>query len=204
MGQDLRELLQNDRGLPVNRLSQNHEDTFFSKLEKELPVTTKKISTIPYRKWLGIASGFIVIFCVGLSYFISTGNEVGSDFMPSLGDVQNAKVILPKETSSLAAISPEYEKAEQYFLKNIKVGLSKITIDNRNQELVQSFMRRLKQLNDEYKRLNIELMELGPNPQSIQAMMENLTLRVSLLNRLNSKLRELDSIENENYIDLQA
>ncbi|UZO79295.1 hypothetical protein NBT05_09960 [Aquimarina sp. ERC-38] len=204
MGQDLRELLKKDRGLPINQLSDNHELNFLSKLEQELPVQEKNTKRFWNTNWIRITAGLIMVLSISLSYLFMGNSNNKADFIPGVSDVQNAKVILPKQTSSLASISPEYEKAEQYFLKNIKLGISEITIDSNNQELVQSFMRRLKELDEEYQSLNIELMELGPNPQSIEAMMENLTLRLSLLNRLNSKLKELDTLENENYIDLQA
>jgi len=47
-------------------------------------------------------------------------------------------------------------------------------------------------------------MEVGPNQQSVEAMIENLKLRLSLLNRLNDKLKELEKIANESYYEIQA
>ena len=145
MGQDLRELLRNDRGLPMNHLSERHEDVFLSKLEEKLPSGINHNIYKINRKWLGIASGLLILVSVSLSFLFTQENSRETDFMPAFSDVQNAKIILPKETSSLAAISPEYEKAEQYFLKNIKVGLSKITIDSKNQEYFRVYLQYAKE-----------------------------------------------------------
>lgn len=46
---------------------------------------------------------------------------------------------------------------------------------------MDSYMERLAELNKEYHRLNEELNELGPNDQTINALIKNLQLRLQLL-----------------------
>jgi len=118
--------------------------------------------------------------------------------------VKNASIKINKQTSTLAEISPEYEEVENTILTSIKFQLSNITIDDTNRELVESFKMRLANLDKEYQRLNRELIEVGPNVQSVEAMMENLKIRLSLLSRLKDKLKELERIEKENYNEIQA
>ena len=63
--------------------------------------------------------------------------------------------------------------------------------------MVDDYMRRLSELNEEYKKLNIELNEIGPNDQTINALIKNLQLRLQLLQKLKEKLNQLKSSENE-------
>ncbi len=203
MGQDIRELLKQDTRIPAERLAEGHENRFMARLEEELPRKARKFNY----GWLKIAASIVVVLSVSLFTFNELGNKnikgtevVGID----TPDVKNSTVILTKQASPLAEMFPEYGEAENYLLTGIKFQLSQITVDDSNRELVESFMKRLGNLNKEYQDLNKELIEVGPNVQSAEAMIENLTLRLSLLNRLKDKLKELEKIENENYIDIQA
>lgn len=203
MAQDIRELLKQDKRIPAKQIKKGHQQRFMSRLENELP---KKIRRFDY-KWLNIAASIVVIFSVSLLTYNQLGSSdiEGSDIVDSNSSpVKNSSVILAKQSSPLAEISPEYQKVENSILTSIKFQLSQITIDDTNRELVESFMTRLDNLDKEYQKLNKELIEVGPNVQSVEAMMENLTIRLSLLNRLKDKLKELERIENENYNEVQA
>ncbi|SEL81164.1 hypothetical protein SAMN04487910_3328 [Aquimarina amphilecti] len=203
MGQDIRELLKKDNRIPSELLSEGHQNRFMARLEEELPKKARKFNY----GWLRIAASVVVILSVSMFAFNEFGNNGGSNTQivdANTPDVKNATVVLSKQTSSLAEMFPEYEKTENYLLTGIKFQLSQINVDDSNRELVESFMKRLENLNREYQDLNKELIEIGPNEQSAEAMIENLTLRLSLLKRLKDKLKELEKIENENYIDIQA
>ncbi len=60
-------------------------------------------------------------------------------------------------------------------------------------------MERLTELNVEYKKLNEELNQVGPNDQTISALIKNLQLRLQLLQKLKEKLNEVQSSKNEQY-----
>jgi hypothetical protein len=203
MAQDIRELLKQDKQIPAGQIRKGHQQRFMSRLEKELPKKTKRVEY----KWLNIAASIVVIFSVSLLTYNQFGsNEIKEvDIVDSnTTPVKNSSVILAKQSSPLAEISPEYQEVENSILTSIKFQLSQITIDDTNRELVESFMTRLDNLDNEYQRLSKELIEVGPNVQSVEAMMENLTIRLSLLNRLKDTLKELERIENENYNEVQA
>jgi hypothetical protein len=63
--------------------------------------------------------------------------------------------------------------------------------------MVDSFIERLAELNEAYGKLNIELNSIGPNDQTITALIKNLQLRLQLLQKLKIKLNELKLAENE-------
>ena len=58
-------------------------------------------------------------------------------------------------------------------------------------------MEKLSLLNDEQKVLQEELNEIGPNEQTITAMIDNLQFRLKLLYQLKEKLNELKKSEND-------
>mgnify|MGYP000968125522 CR=1 FL=1 len=62
-----------------------------------------------------------------------------------------------------------------------------------NKELFDSYIVRLEELNNEYKRLSIELTESGPNELTVSALIDNLKLRLNLLYRLKEQLNELNT-----------
>ena len=47
--------------------------------------------------------------------------------------------------------------------------------------------------------MNLELNQLGPNDQTISALIKNLQLRLQLLQKLKEKLNEVQSSKNEQY-----
>ena len=76
---------------------------------------------------------------------------------------------------------------------SINLELSQLEISDKNKTLIDSYMERLEELNMEYKKLNTELNEIGPNDQTITALIKNLQLRLQLLHKLRDKLKELQS-----------
>ncbi|MGB5652465.1 MAG: hypothetical protein WBM56_01395, partial [Robiginitalea sp.] len=59
------------------------------------------------------------------------------------------------------------------------------------------FILRLGELNTEYRQLSEELNRIGPNEQTIGAMIKNLQYRLQLMLKLKEKLIELKSSKNE-------
>ncbi len=202
MGQDIRELLKQDNKLPSSYIRKGHESRFMERLEKELPKKKKKVAI----NWLHIAASIVVVLSVSVLTFNQFDKEgaYGKELVDgTVLNSKNATVVLPKQKSPLAAMHPDYGEAETYYLTTLKVNLSQITVDDTNRELVESFMKRLQNLDKEYQDLNQELIEV-PNMQSVEAMIENLQFRLQLMKRLKSKLKELETIQNENYTDIQA
>jgi hypothetical protein len=80
--------------------------------------------------------------------------------------------------------------------------LAKLDVNDSNKALVDSFMKQLSGLDQEYKKLNAEINETGLTESSVEALISNLQLRLELLNKLKNKIKDINQSkiqENENY-----
>ncbi|QKX05922.1 hypothetical protein HN014_13740 [Aquimarina sp. TRL1] len=205
MAQDIRELLKQDTHVSSERIRKGHQDRFLARLNEQLPIENPKKST--KYTWLKVAASVAIIVSISLTAFNQFGSSQNTnDGVVGLDKdkIKDATVLVEKQSSVLADYSPQYKETENAFLTNVKYRLSKIEVTDDNRELVESFMVRLKDLHEEYQRLNKELMEEGPSMQSIQAMKDNLEMRITLLNRLENKLKEQEDIENDNYNEIHV
>ena len=191
MKQDLRKLFEEEALENKPSMKTGHEARFLDKLDKALPQQQKSSFV-----WLKIAAAVIVFLglgALGYTYFNATHTEQ----VPQT--IVEAEV---EETTgiSLGDLSPELEKVENYYVTNINLELSKLEVSPDNKVLVASYMERLADLNTEYERLNTELNTIGPNDQTITALINNLQLRLQLFYKLKEKLNELKSSKNEQKI----
>lgn len=193
MARDLRKLFEKERKEKSFKMKEGHEDRFFAKLEEELPTNPPKKKV--FSLWMQIAASVVVVLGLSFYYFNSDGGTVDPDEKITVVDRDNPS----KEAQgiSLGDLSPDLKKIETYYTTNINLQLSELADDPGNKELVDSYMDRLAELNKEYQRLNQELNELGPNDQTISALINNLQLRLQLLQKLKSKLNQLKSSKNE-------
>jgi len=193
MARDLRELFEKERKEKRFKMKEGHEDRFFAQLEEELPNNPPKKKVISL--WMQIAASVVVAVGLSFYYFNNNGGTVDPEEKITVVDRDNPS----KEAQgiSLGDLSPDLKKIETYYTTNINIQLSELAEDPGNKELVDSYMDRLAELNKEYQRLNQELNELGPNDQTINALINNLQLRLQLLQKLKSKLNQLKSSKNE-------
>ncbi len=181
MARDLRDLFQEDTKNQKANMSHGHEARFLQKLERELP---KKKEHSKF-KLLNIAASVVVL--LGLAYgafqIFPTGESIENN-----GKKPNEV----SELKTLGDLSPDLKKVEDYYLASINLELSKVQLTPENKELVDGYMARLKELNDEYKRLTIELNENGLNEETLDAHINNLKLRLNLVTRLKTKIKEFN------------
>ncbi len=189
MGQDLRDLFNEERKQKFS-LKEGHEARFLEKLDDVLPI--KKKSSI--HLWY-VAASVIVLVGIGIFGYLQSKKDDG--IPTTIVDKGNLE---ENSDFSFGDLSPDLKKVENYYVANINLELSKLEISDENKGLVDSFMDRLSELNLEYKELNKELIELGPNDQTINALIENLQLRLQLLQKLKKKLNQLKSSKNEQII----
>ena len=187
MAQDLRELFKEEKA-KKHPMKDGHEERFLELLDKELPVQRK--STFYFIK---IAASVLVLFSLGIYTYIN----FKSDTLQQPAVVENETENTKAQGYSLGDLSPELKKIENYYVANINLELSRLEVSNENKAMVDDYMRRLSELDEEYKGLNIELNEIGPNDQTITALIKNLQLRLQLLQKLKEKLNQLKSSENE-------
>ncbi len=90
-------------------------------------------------------------------------------------------------------MSPDLKKVEDYYLASINLELSKVQLTPENKELFDGYVERLKELNDEYDTLILELNDNGLNEDTLDALIDNLKFRLNLVMRLKEKLQEFNN-----------
>lgn len=180
MARDIRDLFKN-RDMHQDVMPHNHQERFLEKLDKALPISKQR--NYP---WLRVAASLLVL--VGLMFF--GYNYLNSPPVESHDIVSEGKPIIIK---TLGDVSPGLKKVEDYYLASINLELSKMTYTPENKDLFDGYIKQLEGLDEEYQRLSIELTELGPNELTVNALIDNLKLRLNLLYRLRSQLQYLNS-----------
>lgn len=186
MAQDLRNLFEKDKSAQRAKMSQGHEARFLEKLDKELPVE-KKSSGFSF---LNIAASVVVL--LGLSFG-------AYKYFKAPPIIEPEKEVVGTDLKTLGDVSPDLKKVEDYYLASINLELSKVELTPQNKELFDGYVLRLQELNKEYDKLLEELNENGPNSVTLDALIENLKLRLNLVMRLKDKLEEFndDAFEQE-------
>lgn len=193
MAQDIRKLFENEQKLSNDKMPEGHEARFLQKLDEALPVQPKR----NLFTFLNIAAS--VVLLIGLSF--GAIQFIGSD-----SDQPNNTEQVGTETTSespLGKLSPQLKKVEDYYLANINLELSKMKVTPDNKELFDGYLERLEELNKEYNVLADELTQSGPTEYTVNALIDNLKLRLNLLYRLKEKLNELNN-ENKQLEQNQA
>ena len=195
MGQDLREMLKNDQESDL-KLSEGHEARFAKKLKASFSENTSEKKTDAFF-WMKIAAMIVVFLGVGYMSYKAFSEEE----QIVIADTET------EETSeapqfTLGDLSPDLKKVEEFYLKGIDVQLSSLEVNDDNKELIEGYMKRLEALNKEYQLLSKELNEVGPTEETINALIDNLKLRLELLFKLKNKLKELKNIENEKFNEM--
>ena len=169
-------------------MKEGHEERFMELLDESMPVRRKRF--IP--NW-SIAASIVLLLGLGI-YFISTSREANpiQTTIVEKGDSEETESGI-----SLGDLSPDLKNLENYYVANINLEISQLQVSPENKALVDSFMGRLSELNTEYESLNKELNDIGPNDQTIAALIRNLQLRLELLYKLKDKLNEFKSSKNE-------
>lgn len=189
MAQDLRELFKKQREAKKFQMKPGHEERFSALLDEELPIAKKPGLSL----WKIAAS---VLILIGVGWFaIQQLRPPADPIKTTVVDKENLNE--ENQGISLGDLSPDLKKVENYYVANINFELSKLEISEENKAMVDGFMDRLQELNLEYKRLNTELNQIGPNDQTIAALIKNLQLRLELLHKLKEKLNTLKSSKNE-------
>lgn len=200
MGQDIRKMMKEHRPKDTPKLSEGHEARFEALLASSFPEGKKNNNATFF--WLKIAA--VGILLISLGYFgmkqLSSKNEMIDTTIVDANKTPKAN----PEQFTLGDISPDLKKVEDFYLTGINVQLASLKIDDENKELMDGYMVRINELDTEYALLNDEMNKVGPSEETVSALIDNLKLRLELLFKLKSKLKELKKIENETYISIQS
>jgi len=200
MGQDIRDMMKGSEPKGA-QLSKGHEIHFEEKLKQNFSTgllqdehgEEKNKKTLFF--WLKIAAAIIVF--LGVGYFAFEQWNGGGATQPILAKDTVEETTTPQIT--LGDLSPDLQRVEEFYTTVINVQLSSLQNDSENKELIDGYMKRLEELDKEYKKLINELNEVGPTEATITALIDNLKLRLELLFKLKNKLKELKQLENEQF-----
>ena len=185
MSQDLRKLFDKEREYKY-RMKEGHEERFREMLDESMPVRKSRF----FRNW-SIAASVVILLGLGIYFVTTTDNSPVQTTVVDKGETEGEDAGI-----SLGDLSPDLKKLENYYVANINLAISELQVSPENKVLVDSYMGRLAELNTEYENLNKELNEIGPNDQTIAALIRNLQLRLDLLYKLKDKLNEFKSSKN--------
>lgn len=195
MAQDIRDMLK-DFEPKEPKLSKGHETRFEDKLEKAFSEEQPKNSTF---FWLKIAATIVVFLTVGYfgyQYF-QKDTKIGNEIVTNTIEDE-------APTITIGDLSPDLKKVEDFYVTGINQQLASLSRTPENEELINGYLTRLEELDNAYKLLNNELNEVGPSEATITALIDNLQLRLELLFKLKNKLKELKSLENETFSNMEA
>ncbi len=195
MAQDLRELFEKERKKQSFQMKEGHAERFLSKLDEKMP----KDSASKKSYWLQIAASIIVVLGVS-TYF--TFNTSSDEQGKTTKVVESVTTVNDSENISLGDLSPDLQKLETYYLANINLELASLEISDKNKDLVAGYMEQLSGLSEEYNLLIKELNDIGPNDQTIEALIKNFQLQLALIQKLKTKLNQLKSSENEQQTNI--
>lgn len=187
MSKDIREMFKNSK-LAENQVEmpKGHEERFLKRLEAG---QSKQTNNFNSWMWLKIAATVILFLAVG--YFTVTKLDTDSN----VNNNQEEQVVENSadntDLKTLGDISPDLKKVENYYLAAINSQLAEMKVNNENKDLIDGYLKRLAELNEEYVNLNKELTENGPNELTVNALIDNLKLRLNLLLRLREQLQSL-------------
>lgn len=213
MARDLKNIFENYKP-ESSELPEGHELRFEAKLEKAFSEnlqeekSVRKIEKPTSAPWLKIAATFAVLLAVSFfGYQQLTGpvSDINPDANKSVVGTESENVVNPNNMKiSLADISPDLKKVEEYYMTGINVQLASLKINDENKDLVDGYMQRLAELDREYTSLNVELAKVGPTETTVTALIDNLKLRLDLLFKLKNKLKELKTQNNEDFKAIQT
>ncbi|MEN1784710.1 MAG: hypothetical protein AAGF77_06165 [Bacteroidota bacterium] len=195
MEDDLKTRFEKEREQEVPPMRVGHEDRFLQRLEEKLPLSKAR----PIGRWLQIAALFALALTVGGVLIWNKGTEAAQQNSITVTESPQNKLD-PDTTISLGDLSPDLQKIEDYYVVQINMELAGLEVSPENKAMVDAFMERLADLDETYSILVTELNEFGPNEATIGALIQNLQLRLQLLQRLKQKLNQLKTIANEQQI----
>ena len=175
MSKDIREIMKNYKNQEVS-LSANHRNKFQDRLLQEVHQQPKRKN---YR-WLQVAASIVIILSLSIGYFTK--------------DVIEEQPLNKDTNISLGSLSPEFKSIEDYYTNSINYEISNLDVNESNKEILDGYLAKIGELTTEYKSLTSELNTKGVNDEIINALINNLQLRLQLLQRLKKQLNDLKKL----------
>lgn len=181
MSQDIREILRDSKDEKAT-LSVNHSINFKRLLMSELHQEKPKKKSF---QWISIAASVLILMGVCVIFYMKSTEK--STATPASKEI------------TLGTISPEFNTIETYYINSINLEISQIEINERNKEIIDGYLLKIAELMNEYTLLTQELNTKGVNNATIDALINNLQLRLQLLQQLKKQLTQLKKLNTKNH-----
>ncbi len=175
MGQDIKKLFEETPKMSLRELPNGHKNRFESRLDSEFKNSKSNSS------WMKIAASIALIVSLGF---------IGFYYFSSVDDDTN-------KINSIADISPELKKTEDFYLTHINYQISKIKITNDNRSFLESYFVELGVLQESYKNTIASIESDEISEEAINTLIENLQMRLKLIYQLRSQLKKLDNLKKQ-------
>ena len=190
MAQDIKKLFEQEPEMATKKLPKGHQNRFKNRLEYEFPKEKNQFS------WMKIAASILVLLRLSIAvyklFYVEVSTEIAQEDAPE------------KKINSMGDLSPDLKKIEDYYLANINYRISKIKITDENRDLLAAYFSQLSVLQQDYADLNLQLDSDEISEETIDALIENLQMRLQLLKQLKKKLNEIDNLNRQENEDNQA
>jgi hypothetical protein len=201
MARDIRDIMKASSSQKP-KLPKGHKARFEARLQANFSLYKIQQASSPRQIWIKIAAVGIAFIAVSVFGYYQLSNI-------SLGDslVESTPGVAPQTNEKLvhlADISPDLKRIEHYYTTGINGVLASLTITTDNKDVIDGYMQQLQVLDLEYESLNIELTQAGPTEETITALVDNLKMRLELLMKLKTKLKELKNNPNENISSIEV
>lgn len=200
MAKDIRDIMKQSVS-QAPKLPEGHQARFQARLQANFSENQTLKTIHPMQFWMKIAAVAILFVAVSVFGYLQLSNKGLDD---SIVDAAGAELQSNEKLVRLADISPDLERVEQYYTSGIKVALASLTITSDNKDVIDGYMQQLQVLDLEYESLNIELTQVGPSEEIITALVDNLKMRLELLMKLKTKLKELKNNTNETITSIEV
>lgn len=183
---DLRDKLKNER--MMRELPNNHREIFEQRLEKELSKKSKKNYT-----FLKIAASVLILLSIGYA-----GNEFFKNDVPQ--EYVQTDDTSEKKINSMADISPDLKKVEDYYLMHINYQFSKIKITDENRSFLDVYFVEIGKLQEGYSNLIAEINSDEISEETINSLIENLQMRLKLMYQLKAQLKKINNLNKKENV----
>lgn len=197
MAQDLRNMLKHAKEEQTLPMRAGHQSRFEDRLSKALPPQENTPSGSKKGVFFFMKIAAMLVIASGIIWGVATYAFAKADSESPQLVQQSPKEVKEERVLQLSDLSPDFKKIEDYYLASINLELARLEITDENQELIDSFLKQLSKLDEEYKLLNKELTESGISEEMVNAMIDNLKLRAELLSKLKRKLTELKASQED-------
>lgn len=181
--ENLEELFNSLKGeFDMEEPAKGHEDRFLEKLNAAQGVVSIKKQRRNWWKPLSIAASVVLLIGLGISFY---GNE-------------------PSIEEQVAEISPEASQTHFYFANLIEEQVKELEkLDSpETKVIIEDTMSQLQKLEEDYNRLENDLLEGGDSRLILSAMITNFQTRIDLLEEVMNQIdiiKNFKSYNNENF-----